>query len=491
MVTAEWQDVTSATVTRPHLHPSEEPTLEPWIHSLLTQPPYLPCSQSVRVFQTVRHRKPNSPIRGFVARVAETVARRRLVGADESVLVALSAGPDSTALVAALSALRDAGRIGKVSALHVDHCLRAGGELDARCARETCARLGVPFDSVRVSVGPGNVQAEARRARYRALREAAARLGATRIATGHTLTDQAETFLMRALRGAGARGLSAIPPRRGAIVRPLIDVGRDEVVAFLEGERLSWREDPTNASPRYARNALRMELMPVLRRLEPRFDRALARAADLLRDDERALARSARALLSADGSVSIASLKARPRAVRRRAVRRLWRESSRGARALSARQIDAVLALCRRGRPGRLSLPGRLEARVAYGRITVEPSRPATTPPEAVRVPGPGRYRHGGVAVEVTLVGGGSSPDVPWPLFLRGRLPGDRIRPEGARGGKKLKSWLIDRKVPRERRDGLVVLADGAGNVLALPELGIRCAGAGSISVTVRRAPHA
>jgi tRNA(Ile)-lysidine synthase len=79
---------------------------------------------------------------------------------------------------------------------------------------------------------------------------------------------------------------------------------------------------------------------------------------------------------------------------------------------------------------------------------------------------------------------------VQWPLFLRGRRPGDRIHPERASGGKKLKAWLIDRKIPRERRDGLIVLADGARNVLALPELGIRSARAGSLSVTVRRAPH-
>jgi tRNA(Ile)-lysidine synthase len=437
----------------------------------------------------VRHRKENSPIRGFVARVAETVARRRLIAREEAVLVALSAGPDSTALVAALAALRDAGRIGRVTALHIDHGLREGGELDASCARETCARLDVPFESIRVSVGPGNVQAAARRVRYQALRDAAARQGAARIATGHTSTDQAETLLMRALRGAGARGLSAIPPRRGAIVRPLLDVGRAEVIAFLEAEGLRWREDPTNASPRYARNALRLELLPVLRRLEPRFERALARAADLLRDDERALAKLARKLLADDGSLPLAGLRAQPRAVRRRAVRLLWRKGSRGARALPAAQVEAVLALCRRGRPGRLSLPGRLEARVAYGRLTVEPARSSAVVREVVRVPGPGSYRRGDLTVDVAIVDAGAGGDVPWPLLLRGRLPGDRIRPERAGGGKKLKAWLIDRKVPRERRDDLVVLADAAGNVLALPELGIRSARAGSLCVTVRRDP--
>lgn len=437
----------------------------------------------------MRHRIQTGPVRGFVAAVAGTAVRRRLLGPDDTVLAAVSGGPDSTALVAALAALRDAGRIAAVCALHVDHGLRPGGELDAACAQRTCEALRVPFESKRVEVGPGNVQAAARRARYRALRAAAARHGAGRIATGHTRSDQAETFLMRALRGAGARGLSAIPPRRGAVVRPLIDVGRDEVIAFLEAEGLRWREDPTNASPRFARNALRLELVPVLRRIEPRFERALARASDLLRDDERALARRARALASADGTVQIPRLLEEPRAVRRRVVRALWRAASPRARALPASQVDDVLSLCARAGPGTLSLPGRLEARAAYGVLSVGTPGARAAPVGSVAVTGPGRYRYGGLTIEVGVTGEAPGEPPPWPLVLRARAPGDRIRPERARGGKKLKAWLIDRKVPRDRRDALVVLADGEGNVLALPELGIRSSRAGSLSVTVRRGP--
>jgi tRNA(Ile)-lysidine synthase len=438
----------------------------------------------------VRQPKKKVPTRGFVAKVAATVRRRRLLSGEESVLVAVSGGADSTALVSALAALRDAGLVGPVFALHVDHGLRSGGELDAACARETCRRLGVPFEAVRVEVARGNVQAEARRARYRALRKEAARRGASRIATGHTLSDQAETFLLRALRGAGARGLAAIPARRGAIVRPLIDVGRDEVLAHLAAGGLRWREDPSNSSARFARNAVRLELVPVLRRLEPRFERAFARAADLLRDDERALAARAGARVGDGATAEIAPLAQERRAVRRRVVRLLWRRGTGGARPLSAAQVDQVLALCRRGRPGRLSLPGGMEARVAYGALSLVRAAARAEPAGVVEVPGPGSYRFAGFTVDVEQPSAGSVP-LPWPLFLRGRRPGDRIRPERGRGGKKLKAWLIDRKVPRERRNGLVVLADGSGNVVALPELGIRSAASGSLRVTVRHAPGA
>ncbi len=421
----------------------------------------------------------------YTASVLGTLRRRRLLGPGDAVLVALSAGPDSTALVAALAALRDAGEVGALHALHVDHGLRPGADEDAACAAAACARLGVPFARTRVNVGAGNVQAEARRARYAALRAEAERVGAAFIATGHTRTDQAETVLLRLLRGSGARGLSGIPPRRGAIVRPLIDRSRDEGLRFLADAGLPWREDPTNATPRFARNRVRHALWPAVLALAPAAERTLARAADLARDDERALAARGRALAGVGTAVEIARLAAEPLAVRRRAVRRLWRNASGSAAGLDASHVEAVLALARRGRPGRAALPRGVEARARYGRLELAPAEPAPGPVEPVEVPGPGRYVLGGtVAVEVAARSPGA---VPWPLALRSRRPGDRFRPEGGRGTKKLKSWLIDRKVPRERRDALVVLAAGL-RVLAVPELGAVADGLGpsGAGLTVR-----
>ncbi len=407
-------------------------------------------------------------------------------------LVALSAGPDSTALLAAMAALRDAGEIAAVAAVHVDHGLRPGGAEDAACAAEACSRLGVPFESVRVEVGPGNVQAAARRARYDALADAARRAGATRIATGHTRTDQAETVLLRLVRGTGALGLSAIPPRRGTIVRPLIDRGREEGIAYLGAVGLRWREDPTNATPRFTRNRLRLALWPALTALAPAVERALARAADLARDDERALARRARDVAGDGASVDLRAIAGEHLAVRRRVVRRMWRNAGGSAAALQAKHVDAVLALARRARPGRVSLPGRLEGRARYGLLEIGVRPGVAAPIAAIEVPGPGRYTIPGLGdVEVRA---SRSASVPWPLALRTRRPGDRFRPEGGRGTKKLKSWLIDRKVPREARDALLVVASGT-KVLALPELsavadGLGPSGAG-LTVRVHAASRA
>lgn len=395
-------------------------------------------------------------------------------------MVALSGGPDSTALAAALADLREVGEVARVSAAHVDHGLRPGSCEDGEFAARTCQALGVPFARSSVRVPAGNVQAQARRVRYRALRAEASRASATRIATGHTRTDQAETILLRLLRGAGSRGLAGIPPRRGMIVRPLIDRSRAEVLGFLADRGLAWREDPTNASPRYARNRVRHELVPVLLRLAPAAERAIARTADLLRSDDRALAARARAC-DAGPEVDRLRLLAEPAAVRRRVIRRLWRRAAGGRGELSSRHVEAVMAMLRRDAPWRLSLPGRVEARCRYGRlevVVVEVSAAGGAVPfSPLRIEAAGRYPLGvrGAVLSVRA----DRPDlVPWPLELRTRRPGDRFRPERGGGTKTLKRWLIDRKVPRERRDAILVVAAGP-TVLALPELGVRAQEAG------------
>jgi tRNA(Ile)-lysidine synthase len=266
-------------------------------------------------------------------------------------------------------------------------------------------------------------------------------------------------------------------------VRPLIDRSRAEGISYLAEAGLPWRDDPTNATPRFARNRLRLSLWPQLVALAPAAERALARAADLAREDEAALAARARAVAGRGPGVPVSALQLEAPAVRRRIVRRLWRRAAGRAAGLEARHVEAVLALARREGPGRTTLPDGLEARCRYGRIEIAPASPPRPGFEEVSVPGPGRYDvpARGV-VEVSARDAGA---VPWPVLLRTRRPGDRFRPDGGRGTKKLKSWLIDRKVPRETRDALLVVASGR-TVLAVPELaavaqGLGPAGAGLI----------
>jgi tRNA(Ile)-lysidine synthase len=431
---------------------------------------------------------PGSRHKTFEAAVRDTIRRRHLFAPGARILVAVSGGPDSTALLAALSALRDAGSLSGVWACHVDHQLRPESRLDGEHCEALCASLAVPLQRISVTVSPsGSVQAAARRARYRALRMAADACGAEWIATGHTRSDQAETVLHRLLRGSGARGLAGIPPRRGRIVRPILDRSRGEVLDYLRERHLKWREDPSNASPRFLRNRIRREVVPALEALAPGIERRLARTADLLREDDRALERmAAHALERGAVSAATSALRALPLAARRRAVRRLWRSATGARRDLGVEHVEWIVRSLGQRRPIRLALPRGLEARVAYGRVEIGRAAEPAVGFEPVVVAGPGLYAIPGRS-EAVEVGWSSAERPPWPLELRTRRPGDRFHPAHAPGGKKLKAWLIDRKIPRAARDALLLVADGRGRVLAIPDLGSVARGALALEVVVHR----
>ena len=243
-----------------------------------------------------------------------------LLRAGEPVLVLLSGGRDSVCL------LDLAVRIGcDTAALHVDHGLRPESAEDAAFCADLCAKLNVEL-TVRVLDGEpiGNLQAWARERRYSAARELAGPRGAA-IATGHTATDQVETVLYRLAASPGRRALLGMEPRSGDVVRPLLTTTRDETAAHCREHGLPWREDPSNDSDAYARNRVRAELLPALRRLHPAADANVLRTLALLRDEAAVLdARRRRGADRRAGRPRRAAAGARaavPAAARRRRLR--------------------------------------------------------------------------------------------------------------------------------------------------------------------------
>jgi tRNA(Ile)-lysidine synthase len=198
------------------------------------------------------------------------------------VLAAVSGGPDSMAMLHVLALLRSRLAFG-LFAHGVDHGLRPEAAAELDLAEGFARSLDVPFARTRVSVAPGgNLQARARVARWEALRAAAARVGAHRIATGHHADDRAETMLIRILRGTGARGLGVLPPRDGDRIRPLHRARRADVDAHVARHHVPHAIDPSNADPRFLRVRVRGELLPALERLSPRVVEHLCRLADEL-----------------------------------------------------------------------------------------------------------------------------------------------------------------------------------------------------------------
>jgi len=205
---------------------------------------------------------------GLTHAVERTIRRHAMLAGGETVLVAVSGGADSVALLHLLRELAPAWGL-TLRVLHVDHDLRPGSARDAEFVRALGARLGVPVDVERVQVGPGSVEAAARAARYGALETWAARLGATRIALGHTADDQAETVLMRALTRGSPRGLIAMGERDGPLVRPLLHVWRDQTAAYCATLELPVLDDPSNRDQRFLRTRVRHELLPALEAVFP------------------------------------------------------------------------------------------------------------------------------------------------------------------------------------------------------------------------------
>lgn len=322
----------------------------------------------------------------LVTAVRRALDAAGLGGRGQCLVVGLSGGPDSTALLEALASLRrERGLV--VVAAHLDHRLRPAARADAAFCADLCRSLDVPLETGRADVkararrDKQGLEAAARAERHAFLRRVAAKHRAAAIALGHTLDDQAETLLLRLVRGAGGDGLAAMRPCAGDLFRPLLAVSRAEVLAHLKRRGLAFREDESNRDPRHDRNRLRHDWLPRLERAFHGQVRAhLAATAELLAKDadaldgwaRRALAqargtREGGASVQVEDGLSCAVLLRRPEAVRSRVVR-LWLAEHGGLAAIGRVHVETLLALCREGR-GRFALPGGREAQVKGGRL--------------------------------------------------------------------------------------------------------------------------
>ncbi len=400
----------------------------------------------------------------------------------DHLLVAVSGGPDSIALLVALAELARTGGW-RVTAAHVDHGLRGPEGATERAAVATvAASLGVALVERRLALTPGSgLEVRARRARRRALVSMAEQAGATRIALGHTADDQAETVLLRLLRGAGRGGLGAMRAARGRLLRPLLASTRADVRHFLADRRVAFALDRSNAELRHARNRLRRLVMPILAaEFNPRVGPALAALAARLHDEDdllEALAAARRDGLVEDGRLAVA-VADEPPALGRRIVR-AWLEN--GTRAgVTAEHVERVLALTRSTGRGTVGLPHAAhvlregshlvrrgsERPAAAFCLSIVPGGEAADPGTGWRLwlspprPCAGHDAQGGdpsrAAFDAEALGES--------LLVRSRRPGDRIHLQGI-GTRKLQDVLVDAKVPRERRPG-VPLLESAGQIL-------------------------
>lgn len=376
---------------------------------------------------------------------------------DDGVALACSGGADSIALLHLL--VRTSIEI-HIAVVHVDHGLRPDSAADAVFVAAEAERLGLPCRVMEVEVAGTrrvSIEAAARDARYSALESARAELSCRWLATAHTLDDQAETVLLRLMRGGS---LGGIAPIRDAIVRPLLDVTRDELRLWLRDQRIDWREDPTNADPRLERNWVRSQLLPLLRTRRDGVARVLARAAETARIDDEALELLAEEHLrraEVDDAGLFFPASDLPRALRTRLARTALRRCGIDP---TCAELEAVERL-RAG--GRVRCRGVTVQRLQDGLAFVREPLPILG---SLQLPTDGvvEARDWGVRVRV---GPADEPAWMWrsPLagdaraVLRPRKRGERVRTRS--GSRKVQDVLVDAKVPRVFRDLVPVVASG------------------------------
>lgn len=321
------------------------------------------------------------PTPPLVSAVRRSLDSAGLLRPGVTVVSALSGGPDSVALLDAL--LRAGKKVGvNVVAAHLDHALRDDSPADAAFCEELCDRYKIRIRTGRrrpkaQALKEGGPEEAARLLRYSFLRRVAREENASAIVLGHTLDDQAETVLMRLMRGSGALGLSAMKPWDGELLRPLLDTRRNAVMAHLGFHRLPYRTDPTNKDPSFVRNRVRSELMPLIEsRFNPNITEALGRTARTLAQESSALRDVAAQLLDRAGSSSIdgiafdlSVLKAAPEGLVKTAVREALRRAG-GLRAVSSIHVEGLWNLITQARGNSsLPLPGGRKATIRRGRL--------------------------------------------------------------------------------------------------------------------------
>jgi len=417
----------------------------------------------------------------LIAEVQECIEAHAMLSQGAKVIVAVSGGADSMALLFALFQLRSVYNLTLVVA-HVNHQLRGEeAEHDALFVEQQAARLGLPCYQTRVDVktvqhsSRMSLQHAARQVRYHFFQALCQRLGATRVALGHTANDQAETILMRLLHGSGPTGLAGIPAVRLPFIRPLIAVSRHTIYSYLQAESLPWVEDSSNTHPVYLRNRIRLDLLPKLQQYNPRIVRRLNELADMLRADSQVLEQQvdewAVQTLGWQGSnraeIQCGLFGTAPIAIQRRLLRRVVAVLSTAPEAVSFRHIEDVRQFILSASHGRRCLlPGQVLAEHHTAAVLLWNVYSTPTVPRALALPVPGEVEIG--ALDIRLIADvidkphslGETPQevfldlerIVSPLQVRFRQPGDRFYPLGAPGSKKLQDFFIDRKIPRAER---------------------------------------
>lgn len=420
-------------------------------------------------------------------RVRAAISQYSMLFGGETVLVGLSGGADSVCLLTMLHRFREDLGL-RLHALYIDHGLRPD-ETPAEIAfcDELCTRLSIPFLMKKIDVKAYvaargmNKQEAARELRYRTYEEVLFQVMGGRIALGHTADDQLETFLMRLLRGAGPKGLSGIPPVRGNIIRPLIEIERDDIAEYLDRQGIGYVTDSSNFREDYLRNRIRKGFIPAMKKANPSIVRTTQRTMAVLRDEERyfdiIITKNLMRLISRKTvsriELFLVPMETMEKVILRRVLRRAI-EETRGLRRIEFIHIEEIIDLIKNGRTGdRIYLPNGLRVIRDYATVVITSETPRKLGTIPLMAPGDAVSRECKVVIRASVE---ESVDMHFEgktaslfdadktgmhLMVRSRREGDYFFPSGFGKRKKLQDFFVDEKVPRDERDEIPIVLSG------------------------------
>ncbi len=429
----------------------------------------------------------------LITKVSATIKKHSMLSDKEKILVGLSGGPDSVCLLYVLDNLKDRFML-DLHATYIDHGLRPEETPEEiEFCKKTCERLSIPFIAKMIDVKTYakeqglNRQEAARESRYRIFHETAYEVNAHKIALGHTADDQAETLLMRLFRGSGPTGLSGIPPVRGNIIRPLIEIERKEIERFLDDGKIDFIVDSSNLKRDYLRNKIRLSFIPILKEFNPNIIETLSKTAAIFRDDEKyfeiMVAKTIMKLISRKTNTRIelflVPFEIMDKVIMRRVLRRAI-EETKGLREINFTHIEDIIELIKEGKAGdRLYLPKGIRVIKEYSTLILTSEPPVKLNTYIFTVPGETILKEAGILIKASIVNSQDSglrtqnsglwttfgifdaDKITFPLIVRPRKNGDFFYPLGFGKRKKLQDFFVDGKVPRDERDRIPLIISG------------------------------
>jgi len=422
----------------------------------------------------------------LVAKVEATIHKHHLINSGDRILVSVSGGPDSVALLSILQELKDEFQW-NLEVAHINHKLRGKeSDKDLEFVKKLTAKYGLQFHSTTVNTKRFakdkklSLEDAARQIRYNFFEKTAQKIKADKIALGHTQNDQAETILMRLFRGAGTLGLSGIPIKRGKFVRPLLEVSREEILKYLKQNKLSYRIDKSNLTAQFLRNRIRAKLLPWLKKeINPEIISTLNRTATILNEIEQFLDKETKKIfekLAQTGKNKILINRQKfsnlENIFKKNLVRYSWRKLTAEIYPLEFKQVERVLDLVETGQVGkRVNLKNGYWAELNSKHLVIFKKQ---LKKYKIPVKFPGEFKLNGHNLKARIIERNKLPEkirtksenqayLDWEklkgtLNLRGYLPGDKFQPLGMKGNQKLSDFFVNSKIPRYKREEILLL---------------------------------